>query len=648
MNDEQGPKSNPMLRNLAIWSAIIVALLLVASMFSGSSTQTNGITYSSFRDKVESGEVKAVAIAPERISGKLQNDETFVTIPLPNDSSLVPLLREKGVVIEVKTPEQPSLLLLLVYQALPFLLILGIAFFVLRQMQKGGGAGGAMGFGKSKAKLLTEKHGKVTFDDVAGIDEAREELQEIVEFLKDPLKFSRLGGKIPKGALLVGSPGTGKTLLARAIAGEAGVPFFSISGSDFVEMFVGVGASRVRDMFEQAKKNAPCIVFIDEIDAVGRSRGAGLGNQNDEREQTLNQLLVEMDGFEANEGIIIVAATNRPDVLDPALLRPGRFDRQVVVPRPDIDGRVKILAVHMKKVPLAPDVDGRVIARGTPGFSGADLANLVNEAALLAARRGKRLVAMQEFEDAKDKVMMGTERKSMVMTEDEKKMTAYHEAGHAIVSIHEAASDPIHKATIIPRGRALGMVMRLPERDNYSYHRDKMHANLSVSMGGRVAEELIFGYDKVSSGASSDIQYATSLARDMVTQWGMSDAMGPLQYEERQEGYLGYGMSQRSAMSDETARKIDAEIRKLVEGGHQRATELLTSHNEQLHLLANALLEFETLSGDEIKQLLETGKFERDDGKIVKPSSIPTVGTAIPKAGRGKSAPVGGAAPQGA
>jgi cell division protease FtsH len=648
MNDEQEPKGNPMLRNMAIWSAIIVALLLVASIFSGSSAPTNGITYSSFRDKVEAGEVKSVAIAPERITGKLQNDETFVTVPIPNDTSLYPLLDEKGVVVEAKPEEQPSLLLLLIYQALPFLLILGIAFFVLRQMQKGGGAGGAMGFGKSKAKLLTEKHGKVTFDDVAGIDEARDELQEIVEFLKDPQKFSRLGGKIPKGALLVGSPGTGKTLLARAIAGEAGVPFFSISGSDFVEMFVGVGASRVRDMFEQAKKNAPCIVFIDEIDAVGRSRGAGLGNQNDEREQTLNQLLVEMDGFEANEGIIIVAATNRPDVLDPALLRPGRFDRQVVVPRPDIDGRVKILEVHMRKVPLAPDVDGRVIARGTPGFSGADLANLVNEAALLAARRGKRLVAMQEFEDAKDKVMMGTERKSMVMTEDEKKMTAYHEAGHAIVSIHEVASDPIHKATIIPRGRALGMVMRLPERDNYSYHRDKMHANLSVSMGGRVAEELIFGYDKVSSGASSDIQYATNLARDMVTQWGMSDAMGPLQYEERQEGYLGYGMSQRSAMSDETAQKIDAEIRKLVEGGHKRATDLLTEHNNQLHLLANALLEFETLSGEEINQLLETGKFERDDGKVIKPSSIPTVGTAIPKAGRGKSTPVGGATPQGA
>ena len=648
MNDEQEPKGNPLLRNMAIWSAIIVALLLIASMFSGTSETAKGISYSSFREKVEAGEVKSVAIAPERITGKFQNDEIFATVPVPGDSGLYPLLDEKGVDVQGKAVETPSILQYLLIQALPFLLIMGIAFFVLRQMQKGGGASGAMGFGKSKAKLLTEKHGKVTFEDVAGIDEAREELQEIVEFLKDPHKFSRLGGKIPKGALLVGSPGTGKTLLARAIAGEAGVPFFSISGSDFVEMFVGVGASRVRDMFEQAKKNAPCIVFIDEIDAVGRSRGAGLGNQNDEREQTLNQLLVEMDGFEANEGIIIVAATNRPDVLDPALLRPGRFDRQVVVPRPDIDGRVKILEVHMKKVPLAPDVDGRVIARGTPGFSGADLANLVNEAALLAARRGKRLVAMQEFEDAKDKVMMGTERKSMVMTDDEKKMTAYHEAGHAIVSIHEAASDPIHKATIIPRGRALGMVMRLPERDNYSYHRDKMHANLSVSMGGRVAEEIIFGYDKVSSGASSDIQYATSLARDMVTQWGMSDEMGPLQYEERQEGYLGYGMSQRSAMSDETAKKIDAEIRKLVEGGHKRATDLLKKHNKELHLLANALLEFETLSGDEITQLLATGKFERDDGKVAKPSSIPTIGTAIPKAGRGKSAPMGDAKPQGA
>ena len=649
MNDEQEPKGNPLARNLMIWTGIMVALLLVVSIFSGSgSDAATGMTYSSFRDKIEAGEVKSVSIGPDKITGTLTSGEQVATVPIPGDADLYKLLDENGVDVQGKPEEQPSLWLILLYQALPFLLILGIAFFVLRQMQKGGGAGGAMGFGKSKAKMLTEKHGRVTFDDVAGIDEAREELQEIVEFLKDPHKFSRLGGKIPKGALLVGSPGTGKTLLARAIAGEAGVPFFTISGSDFVEMFVGVGASRVRDMFDQAKKNAPCIVFIDEIDAVGRSRGAGLGNQNDEREQTLNQLLVEMDGFEANEGIIIIAATNRPDVLDPALLRPGRFDRQVVVPRPDIDGRVKILGVHMKKVPLAPDVDARVIARGTPGFSGADLANLVNEAALLAARRGKRLVAMKEFEDAKDKVMMGTERRSMVMTEDEKRMTAYHEAGHAIVAIHEPASDPIHKATIIPRGRALGMVMRLPERDNYSYHRDKMHANLAVSMGGRVAEELVFGYEKVSSGASGDIQYATSLARDMVTQWGMSDEMGPLQYEEKQDGYLGYGMSQRSAMSDETAKKIDAEIRKLVEGGYAKATALLKKHRKQLNLLAEALLEFETLSGDEIKQLLATGKFERDGSKAVQPVDIPTVGTAIPKAGRGKRASVGGTSPQGA
>src|SRR3546814_514873 len=505
-----------------------------------------------------------------------------------------------------------------------------------------------MGFGKSKAKLLTEKQGKVTFDDVAGIDEAREELQEIVEFLKDPTKFSKLGGQIPKGALLVGSPGTGKTLLARAIAGEAGVPFFTISGSDFVEMFVGVGASRVRDMFEQAKRNAPCIVFIDEIDAVGRHRGAGLGNGNDERKQTLNQLLVEMDGFEANEGIIIIAATNRPDVLDPALLRPGRFDRQVVVPRPDIEGREKILAVHMKKVPLAPDVQPRVIARGTPGFSGADLANLVNEAALLAARRGKRLVAMDEFEAAKDKVMMGTERKSMVMTEDEKKMTAYHEAGHAIVAVHEPASDPIHKATIIPRGRALGMVMRLPERDSYSYHRDKMYANLAVSMGGRVAEEIIFGYDKVSSGASGDIQYATKLARDMVTRWGMSDKLGPLQYSEgEEEVFLGYSRSQNMHMSNETARAIDTEIRDIVEAGYDRAKYVLTENETQLHLLANALLEYETLSGEEIKALLDTGEFTREDGVNVRPASVPPAGTSIPKTRRRKG-PFGDAAPQGA
>jgi cell division protease FtsH len=623
-----------------------MALLLMVSMF-GNTGQATGtaIAYSDFRAKIAEGSVEEVVISPELITGKLKNDETFSTIPVENDVGLTQLLEDNGVEYSGAAPDEGNLLLYILVQTLPFLLILGIAFFALRQVQKGGGSG-AMGFGKSKAKLLTEKQGRVTFDDVAGIDEAREELQEIVEFLRDPQRFSKLGGTIPKGALLVGSPGTGKTLLARAIAGEARVPFFTISGSDFVEMFVGVGASRVRDMFEQAKKNAPCIVFIDEIDAVGRHRGNGIGNSNDEREQTLNQLLVEMDGFEANEGIIIIAATNRPDVLDPALLRPGRFDRQVVVPIPDIDGREKILGVHMKKVPLAPDVNPRIIARGTPGFSGADLANLVNEAALLAARRNKRLVAMQEFEDAKDKVMMGAERRSMVMTEDEKKMTAYHEAGHAIVSVHEEASDPIHKATIIPRGRALGMVMRLPERDNYSYHRDKMHANLSVSMGGRVAEEIIFGHDKVSSGASSDIQYATDLARNMVTKWGMSEKLGPLQYEASQEGYLGMGQTYRTMASDETNKLIDAEIKNLVEGAHKRATELLSKHEDQLHLLAQAMLEYETLSGDEITELLATGKLERPEPPSGPAVVQPAHGSAIPKAGKrfGGS----GEAPQGA
>jgi cell division protease FtsH len=651
MNDDKEPQQgNPWIRSAMIWAGVVFALLLVVSLVEGrdaASTGT-GIAYSDFRTKIQEGQVKEVSIGPDHIVGTLNNGQKFATVPV-NDNGLVTLLDDYNVKYSGKAEEQPSFWMVLLYQSLPFLLILGVAFFVLRQMQKGGGAGGAMGFGKSKAKLLTEKQGRVTFDDVAGIDEAREELQEIVEFLKDPQKFARLGGKIPKGALLVGSPGTGKTLLARAIAGEAGVPFFTISGSDFVEMFVGVGASRVRDMFEQAKKNAPCIVFIDEIDAVGRHRGAGLGNGNDEREQTLNQLLVEMDGFEANEGIIIIAATNRPDVLDPALLRPGRFDRQVVVPRPDIEGRVKILEVHMKKVPLAPDVDARTIARGTPGFSGADLANLVNEAALMAARRGKLLVASAEFEAAKDKVMMGAERKSMVMTEDEKKMTAYHEAGHAIVAVHEPASDPIHKATIIPRGRALGMVMRLPERDNYSYHRDKMYANLAVSMGGRVAEELIFGYDKVSSGASGDIQYATKLARDMVTQWGMSDKLGPLQYEEQQgETFLGYSQSQRVHMSNETAKAIDQEIRRIVEAGYDRAKKVLSDFEAQLHLLANALLEYETLSGDEIKTLLDKGEITRDDGTKIKPSPIPVVGTSIPRAGRRGKGSVGGAATAGA
>nr|WP_315590268.1 ATP-dependent zinc metalloprotease FtsH [Sphingomonas psychrotolerans] len=653
-NKPQGPENgggNPWMKSLLIWVGILAALALFVTMFDRPTGQVAGdaMSYSSFLDKVQAGEVRSVNIAAgsagtSTVSGTLTSDARFRT-NAPNDPQLISTLRAKGVTINARPEEQPSVWFYILYQSLPFLLFLGIAFFVLRQMQKNSGSG-AMGFGKSRARLLTQKEGKVTFDDVAGIDEAREELQEIVEFLKDPTKFARLGGKIPKGALLVGSPGTGKTLLARAIAGEAGVPFFTISGSDFVEMFVGVGASRVRDMFEQAKKSAPCIVFIDEIDAVGRSRGAGLGNQNDEREQTLNQLLVEMDGFEANEGIIIIAATNRPDVLDPALLRPGRFDRQVVVPRPDIEGRVKILSVHMKKVPLAPDVDPRVIARGTPGFSGADLANLVNEAALLAARRGKRLVAMSEFEDAKDKVMMGAERKSMLMTEDEKRMTAYHEAGHAIVALHEPASDPIHKATIIPRGRALGMVMRLPERDQNSMHRDQMYAHLSIAMGGRVAEELIFGYDRVSSGASSDIQSATRLARSMVTKWGMSEAVGPLEYAEEEQSYLGYGGSRAAPMSNETALLIDGEIKKLVEGGLNRAKQVLTDHIDQLHALAQALLEYETLTGEEIKRLIAGETLDREDPGA-KASPVATAGTSIPKIRKPKG-PFGNPAPQGA
>ena len=645
MNDDQ-PNGNPWMKSLLMWGGIFLALLLVVSMF-GARTEVAGsqIGYSDFRTKLTEGSVAEVQISEDRIVGKLKNGGSFTTIPIPNDDTLMPLMQQKGVKYAGKAPDEPNVLFYILIQALPFMLILGVAFFALRQMQKGGGSG-AMGFGKSKAKLLTEKQGRVTFEDVAGIDEAREELEEIVEFLRDPQRFSKLGGKIPTGALLVGSPGTGKTLLARAIAGEAGVPFFTISGSDFVEMFVGVGASRVRDMFEQAKKNAPCIVFIDEIDAVGRHRGHGLGNSNDEREQTLNQLLVEMDGFEANEGIIIIAATNRPDVLDPALLRPGRFDRRVTIPLPDIEGREKILLVHMKKLPLAPDVIARTIARGTPGMSGADLANLVNEAALMAARRNKRLVAMAEFETAKDRIIMGTEWKSLVMTDDEKKMTAYHEAGHALVRMHEPASDPIHKATIIPRGGALGMVVSMPERDNYSYHRDKMFADLASVMGGRVAEEVIFGFEKVSSGASGDIQQATKLARAMVLRWGMSEALGPLEYEEEQGGgYLGYSQSVRHSMSNETALLIDAEIKRLVDGGLNRAREVIKGNTEQLHLIAKALLEFETLTGEEIRQLIDNGKIDRPEKPIGLTVPASVKGSAIPKAGKRFS---GDSAPQGA
>jgi cell division protease FtsH len=650
-NDKQsgGDGGNNWMKNLVIWVGILVALALVVSLIGERSTGAPGksLSYSSFLNQVKQGTVARVEIAGTVVNGTMKDNTTFRTnLPAVSDPQLVPSLTAANVDVVAKPEESPSIWQYLLVQSLPFILMLAIAFFVLRQMQKSSGSG-AMGFGKSRAKMLTEKHGRVTFDDVAGIDEAREELQEIVEFLKDPTKFARLGGKIPKGALLVGSPGTGKTLLARAIAGEAGVPFFTISGSDFVEMFVGVGASRVRDMFEQAKKSAPCIVFIDEIDAVGRHRGAGLGNGNDEREQTLNQLLVEMDGFEANEGIIIIAATNRPDVLDPALLRPGRFDRRVTVPLPDIEGRVQILQVHMKKVPLAPDVDARTLARGTPGMSGADLANLVNEAALMAARLGKRLVAMAQFELAKDRVIMGTEWKSLVMTPEEKRMTAYHEAGHALVRIHEPASDPIHKATIIPRGGALGMVVSMPERDNYSYHRDKMYADLASVMGGRVAEEVIFGYDKVSSGASGDIQQATKLARAMVMRWGMSDKLGPLEYEEQQgETFLGYSQSQRHNMSNETALLIDSEIKRLIEDGHKRATQVLTENIDQLHAVAGALLEYETLTGDEIKRLAAGDDIGRGDPSATA-TPIPAGGTSIPKTKR-PNGPFGNPAPAGA
>ncbi|WP_026168323.1 ATP-dependent zinc metalloprotease FtsH [Kordiimonas gwangyangensis] len=620
---------NGFMRNALVWVLIILLLVALFNMFQGGASKTPELPYSQFIEAVEQNKVERVEAQGQDITGTFSTGETFRVVAPIYDDELTRTLKEHNVTYVVKKKDESFLMGALI-SWLPFLLLIGVWIFFMRQMQGRSGGGGAMGFGKSRARLLTEKQGRVTFEDVAGIEEAKEELEEIVDFLKDPQKFQRLGGKIPKGALLVGPPGTGKTLLARAIAGEANVPFFTISGSDFVEMFVGVGASRVRDMFEQAKKNAPCIIFIDEIDAVGRHRGAGLGGGNDEREQTLNQLLVEMDGFEANEGIIILAATNRPDVLDPALLRPGRFDRQVVVPNPDINGREKILGVHMKKVPLAPDVDVNTIARGTPGFSGADLMNLVNEAALLAARRGKKIVAMSEFEAAKDKVMMGSERRSMVMTEDEKKLTAYHEGGHALVTLHCKSSDPIHKATIIPRGRALGMVMRLPERDEYSQSREKMHDNLAIAMGGRVAEEVIFGHEKVTSGASSDIQYATNLARNMVTRWGMSDKLGPLQYAANEEEvFLGHSVSRQQNVSEETARMIDQEVKSFVEGAQDRAKKILTDYIDDLHTVAKALLEYETLTGDEIKALI---KGEPIRVKPKKPDSSPNVPPAAPSA----------------
>jgi len=594
------------LKNLAMWGVIVLLSVGLFNMFQNPdkiALSKAKVPFSEFLSEVDEGRVIKVEIQGNNITGLLSDGSSFTTYS-PNYPNLVEKLSNKGVSIIASPIEakMPSLLGILL-SWFPMLLLIGVWVFFMRQMQ--GGKGGAMGFGKSKAKLLTEAQGKVTFNDVAGVEEAKEEVEEIVEFLRDPKKFSRLGGKIPKGALLIGPPGTGKTLLAKAIAGEANVPFFSISGSDFVEMFVGVGASRVRDMFEQGKKHSPCIIFIDEIDAVGRSRGAGLGGGNDEREQTLNQLLVEMDGFETNEGIILIAATNRPDVLDPALLRPGRFDRQVVVGNPDILGREAILKVHIKKIIVGPDVKLRTIARGTPGFSGADLANLVNESALLAARKNKRVVTMVDVEEAKDKVMMGAERRSMVMSEDEKKLTAYHEGGHAIVALNEKVSDPIHKATIIPRGRALGMVMRLPERDQLSITREKMYSDIAVAMGGRIAEELIFGHDKVTSGASSDIDMATKMARNMVTRYGMSKELGPLAYgENEEEVFLGRSVTRQQNMSEETAKKVDSEVKKIVETGYERAKKVLTDKIDDLHKIAKALLAYETLTGDEIRDLI--------------------------------------------
>ena len=624
------------LRNIVLWLFIALIVFGLFNLFSNTSgdRSTVDLTYSQFLDEVEAGSIKDVIIRGNNINGAFEDGRSFKTYAA-NDPTLVDRLNDRGVNISAAPLDDgyPSLLGVLI-SWFPMLLLIGVWIFFMRQMQ--GGRGGAMGFGRSKAKLLTENKNKVTFNDVAGIDEAKEELVEIVEFLKDPRKFQKLGGRIPKGALLIGPPGTGKTLLARAVAGEAGVPFFTISGSDFVEMFVGVGASRVRDMFEQGRRNAPCIIFIDEIDAVGRSRGAGLGGGNDEREQTLNQILVEMDGFDTQEGIILVAATNRPDVLDPALLRPGRFDRQVVVPNPDILGREAILKVHIKKISVAPDVDIRTIARGTPGFSGADLANIVNEAALLAARKNKKIVTMVDFEEAKDKVMMGSERRSLVMSQEEKELTAYHEGGHAVVALNQSASDPIHKATIIPRGRALGMVMRLPERDQLSLPREKMLADITVAMGGRVAEEIIFGDKKVTSGASSDIEMATKMARNMVTKFGMSEKLGPLQYgENEEEVFLGRSVQRHQNVSEETAKLIDSEIRQIVDSCYDLAKKILNEKIDDLHSLAKGLIEYETLNGDEITTLLKEGKIDRSNPE----EEINNAGPSVPKSG--KSAPVG-------
>ncbi|MGA0540884.1 ATP-dependent zinc metalloprotease FtsH [Neotabrizicola sp. VNH66] len=610
-------------RNIAFWVVLLLLIVALFNLFSGGSPTLSSrqVSYSEFMAQVDAGRVASVELNGEQIRIQTRDGTTYTTIK-PEDEAITDKLIAKGVAVEAK-PQQQSGFMSILMTFLPFVLLIGVWIYFMNRMQ-GGGRGGAMGFGKSRAKLLTEKQGRVTFDDVAGIDEAKEELEEIVEFLRNPQKFSRLGGKIPKGALLVGPPGTGKTLLARAIAGEAGVPFFTISGSDFVEMFVGVGASRVRDMFEQAKKNAPCIVFIDEIDAVGRARGVGMGGGNDEREQTLNQLLVEMDGFEANEGVIIVAATNRKDVLDPALLRPGRFDRQITVGNPDIKGREKILGVHARKIPLGPDVDLRTIARGSPGFSGADLANLVNEAALMAARIGRRFVTMDDFESAKDKVMMGAERRSMVMSPEDKEMTAYHEAGHAIVGIKLPKCDPVYKATIMPRGGALGMVMSLPEMDRHSWHKDQMKDRIAMGMAGKAAEIKKWGEDRVSSGASGDIQNVSAVARAMVMRWGMSDKIGNIDYAEAHSGYDGN--TPGFSVSAETKKVIESEVKAIVDEGYARAMQILNEYEDEFERLAQGLLEYETLTGDQIRKVMAGEKL--GDGNDDSPSSTDQGGNA--------------------
>ncbi len=636
---------NDLAKNVVLWIVIAVVLATVVSSFSTRTNAVQEMPYSAFLDHVKDGTVAQVTFSGDKINGLRSTGEQFVVYnPETDNSALIGTLQDADVIFNAAPPERQSLLMQLLISSFPILLLIGVWVYFMRQMQGGAGGRGAMSFGKSRARLLNEDQVTVTFSDVAGVDEAKEEVGEIVDFLKDPAKFQRLGGKIPRGVLMVGSPGTGKTLLAKAIAGEAKVPFFTISGSDFVEMFVGVGASRVRDMFEQAKKHAPCIIFIDEIDAVGRHRGAGLGGGHDEREQTLNQLLVEMDGFEGNEGVIVIAATNRPDVLDPALLRPGRFDRQVVVPLPDVRGREQILKVHMRKLPLAEDVKPSIIARGTPGFSGADLANLVNEAALFAARANKRTVSMEEFERAKDKILMGAERKSMVMDEQEKKLTAYHEAGHAIVGLNVPDHDPVYKVTIIPRGRALGVTMFLPEADRYSTSKRRLESSIATLFGGRIAEEMIFGAESVTTGASNDIERATEIARNMVTKWGLSDRLGPLTYsEEDGEVFLGRSVTQHKMVSDVTAHAIDEEVRRVIDSNYKNAEDILEREKDKLHTMAGALIKYETIDEAQIRDIME-GRVPRppDGWEDIPPSS----GSTPPRERPEGSAPTGTPAPQ--